>query len=208
LLGLVAVGLSVSEGAILGLLAATLLCILMSRSWKRWLAAGLLLLALLAVIPQTRNYLTTLATFQDTSGDVRLRMWGGTVRLLKAHPIEGAGLGGFPALYDQYRDAAHVELPVYPHNVLLNTWVELGLVGLLIFVALVVRFYSSVARAYRRGDELIRAVSIGLLMAMTALLVHGLVDVPYFKNDLAVLFWFLLIAGEAIWSGQKIEKAL
>ena len=27
---------------------------------------------------------------------------------------------------------------------------------------------------------------------MTVLLIHGLVDVPYFKNDLAVLFWIII----------------
>ena len=38
---------------------------------------------------------------------------------------------------------------------------------------------------------------MSLLMAtMVALLVHGLVDVPYFKNDLSVLFW--LIVGSLI----------
>ena len=27
---------------------------------------------------------------------------------------------------------------------------------------------------------------------MTVIIIHGLVDVPYFKNDLAVMFWALL----------------
>jgi hypothetical protein len=31
------------------------------------------------------------------------------------------------------------------------------------------------------------------LAAMTAILVHGLVDTPYFKNDLAMMFWLILI---------------
>ncbi len=206
--GLIAIGLAVSEGAILGIIAAVLLCILMSRSWKRWIAGVLILVAILAVIPQTRDYLSTLATFRDTSGDVRLRMWEGTMRLLAAHPLEGAGLGGFPALYDQYRDAAHVELLLYPHNVFLNFWVELGIFGLLLFLALVLRFFLFVARAYRQNGEAMRATTIGLLMAMTALLIHGVVDVPYFKNDLAVLFWVLLAGAELVRTGQKPQKAL
>ena len=35
-------------------------------------------------------------------------------------------------------------------------------------------------------------LSTVLMASMIALLVHGLVDVPYFKNDLAVLFWLLI----------------
>jgi hypothetical protein len=35
-------------------------------------------------------------------------------------------------------------------------------------------------------------VVLGLMGAMTVIVVHGLVDVPYFKNDLAVLFWAII----------------
>jgi hypothetical protein len=31
-----------------------------------------------------------------------------------------------------------------------------------------------------------------LMTGMVAMLVYGLVDVPYFKNDLSVVFWILL----------------
>jgi O-antigen ligase len=113
-------------------------------------------------------------------------------------------LGGFPALYDEYRDAAHVELLLYPHNEILNVWVELGLAGLVLFVAFIVRFYRLVVRAYRRTLGFERAVSLGLILAMTALLGHGLVDAPYFKNDLAELFFVLIIFAEFL--GQKEQS--
>ncbi len=35
---------------------------------------------------------------------------------------------------------------------------------------------------------------------MTALLIHGLVDVPYFKNDLAMLFWIIYALGLTVQS--------
>ena len=39
---------------------------------------------------------------------------------------------------------------------------------------------------------------LGAMASMAALLVHGLVDVPYFKNDLALLFWIIYALGLAI----------
>jgi hypothetical protein len=30
------------------------------------------------------------------------------------------------------------------------------------------------------------------MAAMVAIIIYGLVDVPYFKNDLSVLFWTIL----------------
>ena len=36
------------------------------------------------------------------------------------------------------------------------------------------------------------ALQLGVLLALVAVVVHGLVDVPYFKNDLCLLFWTLV----------------
>jgi len=35
-------------------------------------------------------------------------------------------------------------------------------------------------------------IILGLLCSMVVIVVHGLVDVPYFKNDLAVMFWLMI----------------
>jgi len=41
-----------------------------------------------------------------------------------------------------------------------------------------------------------KMILLALMASMITLLVHGLVDVPYFKNDLSILFW--LIIGSSI----------
>ena len=203
LFGLFAVAVAVSEGAVLGLAAAIILWAILSK--RRWLWLGLLgvLLAVCLIVPLTRHYVIDRATFQDTSGDVRLRLWTSTVDLLKAHPIEGAGLGGFPAMYDIYRDAAHVELLLYPHNIFLNFWVEFGLAGLVVWLGLIIRFFTLIIRTVRQSAGFQKAAALSLLLSMTALLGHGLVDVPYFKNDLAVLFIFLIVVAEVVSSQTR-----
>ena len=35
-------------------------------------------------------------------------------------------------------------------------------------------------------------IHLGVLLALSAVVVHGLVDVPYLKNDLSLEFWSLL----------------
>ena len=42
-------------------------------------------------------------------------------------PIFGAGLANFPNVYPDYKLDRHVEFLLYPHNILLDFWVELGL---------------------------------------------------------------------------------
>ena len=81
-----------------------------------------------------------------------------------------------------------MERLIYPHNLFLNFWTETGLVGLLSFAGILgYAFYLG----YKiRKNNLIWGA--GLITALAVFLIHGLVDVPYFKNDLAMLFWIII----------------
>lgn len=88
-----------------------------------------------------------------------------------------------------------VEIYLYPHNFFLNFWVELGIAGLLVFSWVAVKYLFLAFRSFKyqtKNKKRNRAVVLGLAMAMVAILVQGMVDVPYFKNDLAVMFWILV----------------
>jgi O-antigen ligase len=187
--GLAAVVLSGTRGALLGLLVGGL--VLLWYSNRRFILTLLLLgaLILVAVLPATREQLSSVLGGEDVSTDVRSVLWVGTARLLHANPIVGAGLAGFPLLYEDFKLAKHTELLLYPHTILFNIWVELGLAGVFVFLLIVIVFYLVAADGLRL--ETARPMSVGLIAAMTTLLGHGLVDVPYFKNDLSVLFWLL-----------------
>jgi len=105
-------------------------------------------------------------------------------------------LAGFPTIYDQYRLIKHTELLLYPHNIIFNFWTELGLAGLIIFIWLIVKFFSQGIKFKKVRLTLNSSFSFSLplvlLGTMIAVLVYGLVDVPYFKNDLSVFFWLLI----------------
>lgn len=188
--GTLATVLAISQGAWLGIAAALLVAALFSPHRRRWLTTLLIIAIVVLLLPATRQSVVELATLSDTSGDVRLRLWQGTIALLQDRPLVGAGLTGFPELYDVYRDAAHVELLLYPHNIILNFWVTLGLAGLAAVIVLLVRFFYGLRRP--TADPWLESIRIGLVAAMVALLIHGLVDVPYFKNDLAIVFWYVI----------------
>ncbi|MFH0951082.1 MAG: hypothetical protein V1765_01245, partial [bacterium] len=82
---------------------------------------------------------------------------------------------------------------LYPHNILLNFWTELGLLGMLLFVWLIVKYLVLTLRQLIAKQNDSRYLTLGLLGAMITIIIHGLVDVPYFKNDLAIIFWLLLV---------------
>ncbi|MFH1425998.1 MAG: O-antigen ligase family protein [Candidatus Kerfeldbacteria bacterium] len=169
------------EGAFIAVAAGTVVMALFSK-WRWWAIA-------LAVAGVAVGFLfepvREILLFQDVSGDVRLALWEGTINLLKAQPVFGAGLAAFPMVYDIYRLPSHVELLLYPHNLFLNFWVELGVLGLAWIVSVLVLVAAKSVRAIKRSD----GYTAVLLGVMACFLVYGLVDVPFFKNDLAVLFW-------------------
>jgi len=127
---------------------------------------------------------------RDWSGRVHLIGWKESLAMLKDHPLFGAGLDGFKTVVAPYHHAQGVEIFQYPHNLFLTIWSELGLLGLAGFVLVLIWFFKKTFRRYSLPPTPYSLLF--LAAAMLAILVHGLVDVPYFKNDLAMMFWLFI----------------
>ena len=150
----------------------------------------------MAALPAVRHALIQEATFQGWSGKVRLFMWRETWAMLKDHWFFGAGFGGYPKVFDAYHKARFIEIFQYPHTILFNFWSETGLLGVFAFVGVMVVWIKDAVRsivAQAVVQDKSRYLPILVLIAPSvAIFVHGLVDVPYFKNDLALLFWIFI----------------
>lgn len=185
--GLLAIALSVSRGALIGVGAAIVFVSFFSV-WRKWIWLGLAgLFVLLLIVPQTRSNIVEVFETRDVSTDVRLVMWKGATRIIEDNPVLGTGMASFPLVYDEYKEDSHVEYFPNPDNLYLTLWIEMGLAGLIIFLAIVVQFFRE-GLPKAKGN----AVIVGLMAAMVAILVHGFVDTPYFKNDLAIQFWVFI----------------
>ena len=204
LLSLAGILFAQSEGAIVGVAAGIAFLALASKKTRLpALLAGSLLGIVLLAVPVTRATLIEKLTLSDWSGRVRTQMWGETWNMLKDHAIFGAGLSGYPIVFDKYLLARYIEIFQYPLDLLLDFWTETGLAGVIVFALLIWRYTASLRAACRR-DPATCAWVTALAAAMIALLVHGLVDVPYFKNDLSMLFWLLC----ALASSMAAEKKM
>lgn len=175
-----------SDGGLLALGAAVFVSLVLFGRKTRAIALVLAVIGMLVIglVPQIREPFLREATFQSWSGQVRLFIWRETRDMLADHWLLGAGFGGYPAVFEPYHKATAIEIFQYPHTILFNFWSETGLPGVVIFIWLIVTW----ARAGWRGASVHRSEALAPLVAI---LVHGLVDVPYFKNDLAMAFWIL-----------------
>ena len=260
---LLAIYFAKSEGALIGIIVGLFIFGLLAGKRVRWatiIVSIILGIGILAYRP-VRNYAFTKITLQDLSGEIRKQQWRETGEMLKdGRVISGTGLANYQTAIAPYHQEgiffnsdndpefhrhvvwneeykkAHwqpVEIYLYPHNIFLNFWTELGLAGMILFIWIIgkyflisiINFKNSIhfviagsdpqsrnlnsAKTWipdpvpagrqevlnnKEEDKIInnKYLNIGLIGAMVVIIIHGLVDVPYFKNDLAIIFWLLV----------------
>lgn len=186
ILGATAIIFAKSAGGMIGMTIGALIVAIADKKIRPFaVAAALAIPILFATIPAARNYLQQTVTGQNDSSSVRKIIWDETITMLRNRPVFGGGLSGYPQTIAPYHKATYIEVFQYPHNEILNIWSELGLLGLVAFAWLAFLYFW-------------KNRSIGLVAAGVVILIHGLVDVPYFKNDLAMLTWILLAMVESL----------
>lgn len=179
-----------SEGALIGAAIGVLFIGLLIKQLQipTLIFLGLIIIFLM-IFPTGMNFFIEKATLQDFSGKLRLIIWQETLQMLKDHLIFGGGLANYKAAIAPYHHAFHI-FEIYPHShqLFLNLWSELGLLGLCVFILLILKFiwnYFKVSQSLKQEYAILIAVVMTILS-------HGLVDMPYFKNDLSVMWWFLI----------------
>lgn len=187
LLGGVGLLFSLSRGGWLGLAVATAIFVLASGSKKitqSALAAVVITIIFIAVIPNLR-YRVLLPLYGERSSSARAALWQTGWRMVKDNPILGKGLLGADHSWNRYAvDPSFGHYP-FPHNIFLDFWIDTGLIGLISFAALMI---YGLWHGFKNRSNI---YAFGLSLFLIALLVHGQIDNPYFKNDLALVFWLV-----------------
>ncbi len=186
-LGIPAILLTQTEAALVAIPAAISVTGLLLPNWhKRTIIAGAIICIAILISP-LRPMVIEKLTLHDYSGEIRRTQWQETAEFLKDHPLTGAGLSGYPTAIAPYHKEPSIEIFQDPHNILLNQWVELGLLGVLLLLIAMYYGAKTWVRSIRAND--VAAIAIGA--ALLTMIIHGLVDVPYWKNDLAAMTWIL-----------------
>ena len=187
-LSVVAIFFTKSQGTWIGLGAGVLVFLFFWGYKKIAIAMAVVGVILALLIPSVRQAVL----FKDQASQNRLRLLGYTEIFLSKSPanfILGTGLGEFfRKVQKPYYNDKIMERLIFPHSIFLNFWTETGLVGMLATIT-ILGYVFYLANKIRKNNRLIGA---GLIGALTVLVVHGLVDVPYFKNDLSFLFWIII----------------
>lgn len=185
---LMAIAFTFSQGALIALAAGFVVFIALigyKKSALFLVGSGVVLVGVLVFSPNA------LPLHYKSAGN-RVILWRYSQEFLTASPknfVLGAGVRQFfRKIQKPYYDVKKLERLIYPHNIFLNFWTETGLLGMLSFASIYAYMLHGAYVVYRQGDKIWGA---GLVAMLVVFFVHGLIDVPYFKNDLAMLFWVL-----------------
>jgi len=190
-LGLVFVAmiLTLSRAGYLALAALAIVLVLRlpSRRLRGWVIAGLAVIALIVLeVPFINQRIFTI----NSSAGLRTSIYGQALHMLSERPIFGAGIDGFPIRVAPFRPGTQ-SIELYPHDIWLTTWSEVGLLGLIVLAVIFFGLLWRGVRALPVTNDLFRPILWGSAGTLILYTVHGLFDSPYWKNDLSVEFWLL-----------------
>jgi O-antigen ligase len=162
--------------------------------WRRWEIA--LLLAVVLVVaavtarasPLAERYLATFEhAARSTELTVRINGWTSAAAMVRVHPWFGVGPGNYHVVYAQY--AAFGD-PTHAYNLILHNAAELGLVGLVCYLAVWARV-SWVSFKNARPGSVGGAAAFAVHAMLLAFFVRS--QSEHFLSALGTAFRFLLL---------------
>jgi putative inorganic carbon (HCO3(-)) transporter len=187
-----------SRGAVIGLSAAMFVMVALRwrRGWLFGLAVSLSVVFAGWLLGPVR-VVTALTTTPALSGlDVRLEVWSRALYMIQDFPFTGIGFGSFAQmanlLYPFYLVSPETLIP-HAHNLFLQVAVDLGLVGLVAWLAAWLLAGVAAWTGYRQSklsrDDLLTGICASVLGSQAALAGHGISDAVTWGTRPALLVW-------------------
>jgi len=205
--------LTYSRGAWAGVAAGVLFMAALATRRGPWLVVGTVVLAVGAGVIAGPKIVHALRVGHAGTVQRRVDIWHSAVSMIHNHPLLGVGPDNFQRYYAPTRQEdrwQHDCAPglgymqpsegwepclSHPHEEILDFWLSTGILGLIAYAWLQVMFWRRALKDwFVRRD----ALTLGVMGAMLAGLVHGLVDNSYFLPDLALIFWLLCALAVAL----------
>ena len=172
-----------SFGAWLGIIAAICFGVVfyLYKGGRKKFALTILYLALLIIVFLGYSALI----YKESSFDARLIIWQEAWQIFKTNPILGIGPGTLGNYFLPYPEWGVSQ----PHNIFLAFLLQAGVIGFIGFIWLLIWFFRTGIKWFTVYNSWFIVI---LMSIMVYILVHGLIDTTYWKNDLAVMFWTII----------------
>jgi len=207
LIGTAALGMTYSRASWVGFAVSLMVLVFL---WKPKLIPAFVIVCVLAVplLPATIFHrILTITNTSDTSTASRIPLYEAALSVIRRSPVTGAGLGTAAVkAYITDNNLYHAKAPfVHAHDIYLQVWVEMGLLGIISFVGAVLFNIKNAARTVRHcGDSAARTITCAGAAALCGSMVCGLADYLWNYPRVMSIFWFLFALTIA---GAKLCRA-
>ena len=200
--------LSQSRGGYLAIALTGLILMILIPKWpRRWWAIGMLVVVGVGGVILVQqigwetirdqvlvNLPADTSAFSLNSISMRVEIWSRAIWAIKDVPLTGMGMNIFRSgvfiLYPTFQVSAGYSLG-HAHNELLQAALDLGLPGLVGFLAIYIGAMGMLVQTIRSGGTL-RLLALGLLGGLLAHFLFGITDAVALGAKPGFLFWWLL----------------
>ncbi len=191
-----------SRGAWLGFLIGIIVFMLMySRHTMTVMLFGAFGIPFLPfVLPEsiTQRFLS-IGNLGDSSTSYRVNIWRGVSNMIGDYWASGVGIGtdSFRCVYPLY-SLSGIESAPHSHNLYLQILVEIGIVGLIVFLAVLFIYTQSCFTLHATEKRPGKLISAAIFCGMLSVLAQGMTDYIWYNYRVFLMFWLMLGLGAAV----------
>lgn len=201
---------TVTRGGVIALFISVVIFLaVIKMRWKLLIASVALtvfLFFLIAVIYVAPPALYKRLTLQKGAQTVSYRsgLTKMSLAMIKDHPFAGIGVGNFIPVSNHYfiPEVPHAT-PIIVHNCFLQAWVESGILGFLIYLALYIFAARNIYIVFRETDDnFLKVTASALLAALGGYFFYANID-PFMENE---KYWILFAFSVVIFNLHQANK--
>ena len=200
LISLLGVLFTFSRGSYLGLLLAiaVFLALNIRRSKNARIALVVVLVVVLLFVLIPNPFMQRLETIdsQDIAINKRLDAWQTAWDAIVQRPLLGYGAGTLNAM--DIIQAAGIDGTPHTHNAILELLLEGGILALLPFVLMCVRFVNTNVRLWKQDDSHVHSLGVASLAMFSGFALNIMVDYPFSVPKLSIAFMVILALSDVV----------
>jgi len=166
---------------------------------------AVLLAIMIAILFAFHPLLSRLSSIPDLSypsNKERIYILEATLKMIKAHPWIGVGMGNYALVYPEYKvGESKIFQASFAHNIFLQIWAECGVGAMFVFMIIVILTLLKGVKIAKSDNPFPKAIGSVSLASFVGILIHNQVDCTVYSVHIGS--FFLLLAG-IIFYGEKL----